>query len=112
MSDKEDSSFLIEYFLLHSGSFDSRDGLQNSTSSIAEESDEERKLREAKANIQKSLRVYAQKHKETFDFTEMEKSLQHCDRSGTRLMHENEVFYHVVNGGGVGYFEFRCVTIK
>ena len=64
---------------------------QKSRLLISEETDEERTLRETKMNIQKSLRLYSQKNQETFDFTEIKKSFQHCDRMGTNLMHENEV---------------------
>ena len=58
---------------------------------LSEETEEERTLREAKANVQKSLRAYAQEHLRSYDFTNIITSFQHCDRTKTNLMHENEV---------------------
>ena len=55
------------------------------------ETDEQRTLRETTINVQKSLRAFAEEHHETYDFDEIEKSFQNCDRTRTSLMHENEV---------------------
>jgi len=58
---------------------------------VMEETDEQRTLRETTINVQKSLRAFAEEHQETYDFDEIEKSFRNCDRTGTSLMHENEM---------------------
>ena len=81
----------IDMHASFSDSYDSRKRTPQSSGNETKETGEEKIVRDTIDNVERALRTYAQKHGDIFDFKEMVKSFEHCDRSQSNLMHINEV---------------------